>query len=114
MNCECFYLITNQSLEGAREFAKEIKRISDKYGIEYYPVYICKAIKSFAATTDYDNWRPSFTVKKNSWLVFVAGKYHNMMEQRPKGGKRGFPNRMKHRDFGYSFYDYIEDVEPVK
>lgn len=114
MNCECFYLIKNQSLEGAREFAKEIERVANKNHEEVYPVYICKALKDFTATSDYDNWNTPFKVKSGSWLVFAQGKDYCMARIKPNGGKRGFPNRIKHEDFYDCFYDYIEDVEPVE
>lgn len=111
MNCECFYVVKGNSLEAARELAKEINRVADKQMEEVYPVYICKALKDFVATSDYDNYKPDFKVKTGSWLVFAQGKDYCMNRIRPKGGKRGFPNRLVHDDFWENMYDYIEDIE---
>ena len=111
MNCECFYVVKNSTLEGAREMAKEIDRVATKQCEEVYPVYICKALKDFKATSDYDNYNEDFKVKAGSWLVFAQGKDYCMNRIRPKGGRRGFPNKYIHTDFYEKFGEYIEDVE---
>lgn len=113
MNVECFYVIKDQTIEGAREFAKEVDRVSEKYHQELYPVYICKAIKDIIATSDWSNWNADFKVKKGTWLVFVQGKDYCIDRVRPKGGRRGYPNRFGHSDFYDNFYSYIEDIEEV-
>lgn len=114
MNCECFYILKNQTIEGAREFAKEVDRVVKMRCEEVYPVCISKVIKDFYATSDYDNFTKKFKVTKGTWLVFVQGKYHGMCAIRPKGGKRGFVHRFEHPDFLKDFNEYIEDVEEIK
>ena len=116
MNCECFYVVKDQTIEGCREFVKTITEVAEDQMEEVYPVYICKCIKDFVATSDYDNWKADFKVKKGTWLVFAQGKDYCMYRIRPKGGRRGFPNRIidEQRDFYDEFYEYIEDVEEVE
>jgi len=113
MNCECFYVVKNASLEGAREFANTLNKVAEKQQEEVFPVYISQAKADFSATSDYDNFCSEFIVKKDSWLVFAQGKDYCMNRIRPAGGRRGFPNKMKHEDF-YSNWDYyINDIESV-
>ena len=113
MNCECFYVIKNSSLEGAREFAKVLNETANKQQEEVYPVYISQANNNFSATSDYDNEQSKFTVSKGSWLVFAHGKDYCMNRIKPIGGKRGFPNKTKHKDFYNNWNYYITDIEPV-
>lgn len=117
MNCECFYLIKEGTLEAAREFvAKADEWIANSDWKELYPVCICKARKDFYACSDYDGITRSFKVKKDSIMVFVMGKYQLMWRMDIEGAKRGFPNRKRRdqKDFLLQFYSYVEDIEYIK
>ena len=112
MNCECFYVVKENTLEAARELAKCIDECAAKQMEEVYPVYICKSKKDFGAASNYDGYMSPFKVKENTYLVFAQGKDYCMNRIRPKGGKRGFPD-MEHRvEFYKHFEDFIEDIEP--
>lgn len=113
MNCECFYVVKDNTLENARELAKRIDATANDRGDELYPVCISKVKRDFYATSDYDNFNTDFKVKEGQFLVFVQGKYHSMCSIRPKGGRRGFPNMFEHDDFYSCFDDYIKDIEEV-
>lgn len=114
MNCECFYVVTNENtIENARLLAKTINYVANKQCEEVFPIYISKAKKDFYATADYDNSMPSFKVKEGQFLVFAYGKDYCMNRIRPNGGRRGFPNVAFHDDFYEGFEGYIEDVEKV-
>ena len=113
MNCECFYVVKENTLEAARELAEEIDRVANKQEEEVFPVCISKTKRSFHATSDYDNFKPTFNVKKDQFLVFAQGKDYCMDRIRPKGGKRGFPDHFDCWDFYDNFYEYIEDIEKV-
>ena len=91
MNCECFYIVKEGTIEAARKMAAEIKMTADKNGMELNPFCISKVIKGFRATGDYDNMGREFPVAAGRILVFVEGKLHSMEDIRPRGGKRGFP-----------------------
>lgn len=91
MNCECLYVMKEQTINAAREFAKRISEIETNTGREIYPTYIAKITNDIYATSDYDGYMPRFKILKDTIVVFVGGKYHNMMELKPKGGKRAFP-----------------------
>lgn len=115
MNCECFYVVKNgNSIENARILAETINNVANKQGEEVYPACISVATRDFYATSDYDNFNTDFKVKRGQYLVFAYGKDYCMNKIRPKGGRRGFPNKIKHEDFYENFYEYIEDVEGVK
>ena len=111
MNCECFYIVNDGTIEAARAMAKDIDSKAIKNEMELFPVCISKVKKDFYATSDVDNWGNRFIVRTGSWLVFVQGKLHNMCSIRPRGGKRGFPVI----DSGiYEHFDrYVEDVEEL-
>ncbi len=113
MNCECFYVVKDNSFEAARELAKEIDRVAERQEEEVYPVCISRAIKDFYATSDYDNWGTTFKIKDGTWLVFAQGKDYCMNRIRPKGGRRGFPDQFRSEKFWEDMYEYIEDVEEV-
>ena len=91
MNCECFYIVKEGTVEAARKMAEDIRRTADKNGMELNPFCISKVIKGFRATGDYDNMGREFPVAAGRILVFVEGKLHSMEDIRPRGGKRGFP-----------------------
>lgn len=110
MNCECFYIIKEGTMQAARDFSNRVKNRAASKKIELYPVYISKAKKNFYANQSYDysGWPNQPRVKEGNILVFVQGKYHHM--GRFKGAKRGF------LDFNFhEVYDqYIEDLEEIK
>ena len=114
MNCECFYVVKENTLEAARELAKRIDDCAIKQMEEVYPVYICKTKKDFGAATNYDGWKSPYKVKAGTYLVFAQGKDYCMDRIRPKGGKRGFPNETYQIEFWTNFKDFIEDIEPCK
>ena len=114
MNCECFYVVKENTLEAARELAKRINECANKQMEEVYPVYICKSKKNFGAASNYDGWRSPFKVKAGTYLVFAQGKDYCMNRIRPKGGKRGFPDIDYKAEFRERFNEYIEDIEPCE
>ena len=108
MNCECFYLIKENTMDAARDLAKRIDKTAYDRMMELFPVCISQAKRDFLATGDYDNCGREFLVKEGSYMVFVSGKYHSMCEIRPRGGKRGFPV------FDYDMFStFIQDVEEL-
>lgn len=112
MNCECFYVVKEQTLEGARELAKRINDCAVKHCEEVYPVYISRFKKELGAASNYDGWKSPFKVKAGSFVVFVQGKDYCMNRIKPNGGKRGFPD-YEHRDEFYcNFEEFVEDIEP--
>lgn len=113
MNCECFYVIKENTVEAANDFANKIEKFAHERWEELYPVAISEAIKDFSATSDYDNWKTPFKVKSGSILVFVYGKDYSMHRVKIKGGKRGFPNRYFNDDFYENFNDYIRDIKTI-
>lgn len=113
MNCECFFVIKENTIEAASDFANKIEKFAHERREELYPVAISEVIKDFSATSDYDNWKVPFKVKSGSILVFVQGKYHSMYNAKIKGGKRGFPNRYFDNNFYKNFGDYIKDIKII-
>lgn len=109
MNCECFYVVKDGSLEKARELATNIERLVGD--AELFTCAISQVTKEFTATPDYDNFGKSFKVKEGSWLVFVSGKYHVMCEIRPRNARRGFPKVTIDDDYDGWFENHITDVE---
>ena len=105
MNCECVYVLKEQTMESAHKFAERI----NKYGEdrEIYPISIAKITRPTHMTTDYDNWCSPYIVKPGTLVVFVGGKLHNMVEIKPWGAKRGFPDRERLD----SFDGWFEDLE---
>lgn len=114
MNCECFYVVKENTLEAARELAKRIDDCADKQMEEVYSVYISKSRKDFGAASNYDGWRSPFKVKADTYLVFAQGKDYCMNRIKPKGGKRGFPDMNCREEFYTNFNEFIEDIEPCE
>lgn len=114
MNCECFYVVKNQTLEGARELAKAIDNCAERQCEEVYPVYISKIKKDFIATSTYEGFANPFKVKAGTLVVFAQGKDYCMDRIRPKGGRRGFPNCEWHNEFYSEFESFVEDIEPCE
>ena len=110
MNCECFYVIKEGTIEAARTFADRVKERAASRNEELYPVCISKALKSFYANAGYDHsgWPNQPKVKEGEYLVFVQGKYHAMGKF--KGAKRGFPDVSMHEVYD----EYFEDLEEIK
>ena len=111
MNCECFYVVKENTLEAARELAERINDCANKQMEEVYTVCISKSIKDFGAASNYDGWQSLFKVKAGTYLVFAQGKDYSMYRIRPKGGKRGFPDMHYRKVFFENFEDFIEDIE---
>ena len=114
MNCECFYVVKENTLEAARELVKQINDCANRQMEEVYPVYICKSKIGFDAATNYDGWMSPFKVKADTYLVFAQGKDYCMNRIRPKGGKRGFPDIDCREKFYKNFNEFIEDIEPCE
>lgn len=116
MNCECFYVIKEGTIEAAKDFIERGNNYINRVGWgEWYPVYICKARKDFYACSDYDGYTTPYKVKKDSLMVFVQGKYRLICMVKLKGAKRGFPQRTRddQEDFYNRFEEYIEDLECI-
>lgn len=113
MNCECFYVVKNQTLEGAKELAKAINVCAEKQWEDVTPIYISRIKKDFVAATNYDGYQSPYKVKAGTLVVFAYGKDYSMHRIRPKGGKRGFPAIGYHDDFYSNFENYVEDIEAL-
>ena len=114
MNCECFYVAKENTLDAARSLAKEIDRIAIDQGEEAYPVGICKTLKRFSATYYYDNIDGDFEVEDGRYMVAVFGKDYYLDRINPENGVRAFPSRKRHPDIVQCFSDYVQDIEAVK
>ena len=106
MNCECFYLVKEGTIEAARELAAQINDTAERKDMELYTVCISQTVQDFRASGDYDGLGNHFRVPAGSWLVFAQGKLHCMYHVRPRGAKRGFPV-----DIYDNFASYVHDVE---
>ena len=74
MNCECFYLIKENTMDAARDLAKRIGKTANDRMMELFPVCISQAKRDFLATGDYDNCGREFLVKEGDASFDAPGR----------------------------------------
>ena len=101
MNCECIYYKKDATKEDLMELAKKV----ESFDCELDPAAVSIMTAKTEVTTDYDHFRKSFNIPKDSMVLFVYGKLHYMSNIRMgnKTYKACFPT-----DYHIEFTDIEE------
>lgn len=112
MNTECMYVLTKENtVDGAKEFAKYLEKLAIEKGEEVVPTYISVITEPFKITRDYDGFSVPFKVKPGDMVVWAYGKDYCMYRIRPKGARMGFPYALNP---DHSFNDKLKDLYVVE
>lgn len=76
MNCECIYYSKGASEEDLLRLAERINKIGEC--VELYPCAVSRIDEDCKCFDDYDGWGKCKYIPKDSLVLFVGGKYHNM------------------------------------